>query len=174
MSPSQPLVLFQMLHSHFRANALYCLLAQAKCSLMVQEKQMPLLAALVFLLDSLYLKPIPHSPDSLNILRLCCIKLDLLSYLFNMHCYSGNISNGFHIPDFGEKLFFCKYMVGILCQEGKQVEFLGCKGLFFPVYPPRISMISFAGWPLPTRRSYLAIWAFTLATISLGLNGLVM
>ena len=54
MSPSQPLVLFQMLHSHFRANALYCLLAQAKCSLMVQEKQMPLLAALVFLLDSLY------------------------------------------------------------------------------------------------------------------------
>ena len=105
----------KMLHSHFRANALYCLLAQAKCSLMVQEKQMPLLAALVFLLDSLYLKPIPHSPDSLNILRLCCIKLDLLSYLFNMHCYSGNISNGFHIPDFGEKLFFCKYMVGILC-----------------------------------------------------------
>ena len=70
---------------------------------------------LVFLLDSLYLKPIPHSPDSLNILRLCCIKLNLLSNLFNMHCYSCNISNGFHIPDFGEKLFFCKYMVGILC-----------------------------------------------------------
>ena len=91
------------------------LLTQTERLLMVQEKQMPLLAALVFLLDSLYLKPIPHSPDSLNILRLCCIKLDLLSYLFNMHCYSGNISNGFHIPDFGEKLFFCKYMVGILC-----------------------------------------------------------
>ena len=110
------------------------LLTQTERLLMVQEKQMPLLAALVFLLDSLYLKPIPHSPDSLNILRLCCIKLDLLSYLFNMHCYSGNISNGFHIPDFGEKLFFCKYMVGILCQEGKQVKFLGCKGLFFPIY----------------------------------------
>ena len=44
-----------------------------------KEKSSVLLNAdgtLVFLLDSLYLKPIPHSPDSLNILRLCGIKLN--------------------------------------------------------------------------------------------------
>ena len=37
-----------------RTYVLYCLHSQAGPSLMVQEKQMPLLAALVFLLDSLY------------------------------------------------------------------------------------------------------------------------
>ncbi len=39
---------------------------------------------------------------------------------------------------------------------------------------PRISMISFWGTFVLTRRSYLAIWAFTLATISLGLKGFVI
>ena len=42
------------------------------------------------------------------------------------------------------------------------------------IFRPRISISSLAGCPLPIRRSYLAMCAFTLATISLGLNGLVI
>lgn len=38
-------------HSGSRAIALYCLLTQTEPSLIVQEKQMPPLVALVFLLD---------------------------------------------------------------------------------------------------------------------------
>ena len=42
------------------------------------------------------------------------------------------------------------------------------------IFNPRISITSFPGLPLPISRSYRARWAFTRATISLGLKGLIM
>ena len=65
----------------------------------------------------LYLEPISHAPDGLNILRLCGIELDFLTNLFDMHSYCGNVSDGIHIPDFPEQFFLRVYMVWILGQK---------------------------------------------------------
>ena len=57
MSVAQPLVFpFTLLYSCPRADALYCLLAQAAHSLMVREKQMSAAQPLVFLPRPLYHK----------------------------------------------------------------------------------------------------------------------
>ena len=66
----------------------------------------------------LYLKPVPHAPDRLNILRLRRVKLNLLTDLFNMHGHRGDVADGLHVLDFRKQLFLCEYMVGILGQEG--------------------------------------------------------
>ena len=86
-------------------------------------------------MSSLHLKPVPNPPDSLNILGLGRIKFNLLPYLLDMHRYSSNIANGFHIPDLTEQFLLGKHMVRILGQEGEQVKFLGGKCLLLPINP---------------------------------------
>ena len=64
----------------------------------------------------LHLKPVPNPPYRLNILRFGRVKLYLLANLLNMHRYSGNVSNGLHIPYLAEQLLFGKHMVRVLGQ----------------------------------------------------------
>ena len=101
-----------------------------------------------------------------------------------MYGNCGNVSDGFHVPDLPEKFFFGKYVVWIFRQKGKQIKFFCGKVFLFAVYPDssgrfvnldaaNLNDIVLAALE-PTSRSYLAIWAFTLATSSLGLKGLVM
>ena len=52
-----------------------------------------------------------------------------------MHGNRGNISDGFHIPDFAEQLILRKYMVRILREKSQQVKFLRGEIFFFPVHP---------------------------------------
>ena len=47
----------------------------------------------------------------------------------------GDIAYGIHIPDFPEQLLLGKYMIGMLSQEGKEIEFLGGELLLSPVHP---------------------------------------
>ena len=86
-----------------------------------------------------HLKAVPNPPDSLNILGFGCVKFNLFPYLLNMHGYSSNVTNGFHVPYLAEQFFFCEHMIWILGQEGEQVKFLGGKGLLLPInlYPAR-------------------------------------
>ena len=129
-----------------------------------------------------HLKPVPNPPYRLNILRFGRVKLYLLANLLNMHRYSGNVPNGLHIPYLAEQLLFGKHMVRVLGKEGQKVKFLCGKGFLLPVDPHAPGcLIYFQAADfnqligrLPIRRSYLAMCAFTLATISLGLNGLVI
>ena len=69
---------------------------------------------------ALYFKPVSHTPDCLDILRVRRIVLYLLSDLLDMHGHRGDISDGFHIPDFAEQFFLRVYMVRMPGQEGEQ------------------------------------------------------
>lgn len=51
---------------------------------------LPMRCSSLFIL-SLHLKAVPHAPDSLNNLGFGCIRLYLIPYLVDMHCYSCNI-----------------------------------------------------------------------------------
>ena len=86
-------------------------------------------------LASLNLKSISHAPDCLDILWLGCVKLNLLTNLFDMYRNGRNISDRLHIPDFTEQLFFCEYMVWMLRKEGQQIKFFCGKCFFFSIYP---------------------------------------
>ena len=130
-----------------------------------------------------HLKPVPNPPYRLNILRFGRVKLYLLANLLNMHRYSGNVPNGLHIPYLAEQLLFGKHMVRVLGKEGQKVKFLCGKGFLLPVDPHAPGCLIYfqaadfnqlIGRLPAIRRSYLAMCAFTLATISLGLNGLVI
>ena len=70
------------------------------------------------------LKPVPHAPDRLNILRFRRVKLDLLADLLDMHGNRRDVSQGLHIPDLAEELFLGKYVVRVLCQERQQIKLL--------------------------------------------------
>lgn len=95
-----------------------------------------------------------------------------------------NITDGFHIPDFGKQFIFGKYMVRILCQKCQQIKLFRSKLFFFFVDPyttgcfintdaTDLNDIIFCA-VLPIRRSYRARCAFTRATSSLGENGFVI
>ena len=81
----------------------------------------------------LNLKAVSHAPNRLDILRLRCIKLNLLTNLLDMHRYCCNIPNRFHIPDLIKQFFLCKYMVRILSKESQKVKLLGGKGFLLTV-----------------------------------------
>lgn len=50
----------------------------------------------------LNLKAVSHAPNRLDILRLRCIKLNLLTDFLDMHRYRCDIPDGLHIPDLPE------------------------------------------------------------------------
>lgn len=66
-------------------------------------------------IHGLYLESVAYTPNSLNILWLRSVKFYLFSNLFDMHCYSSNISNRFHIPNFSKQLIFCIDVIWIFC-----------------------------------------------------------
>ena len=78
-------------------------------------------------LVSLYLKPVPDTPDCLDILRFGGFEFDLFPDLLNMHRDCGNIPDGIHIPDLAEQFFFGIYVIGVLRKECQQVEFFVVK-----------------------------------------------
>lgn len=132
----------------------------------------------------LNLKPVAYSPYGFNILRFGCIKLDLLTDLFNMNCNRSNISHRFHCPYFPEQFILCKDTVWISARNVRRSNSFVVKVVSSPfthtrlavlsILIPLISITSFFTAPDPTRRLYLSMWAFTLATSSLGLNGFVI
>ena len=83
---------------------------------------------------SLYLKPVPDTPDCLDILRFGGFEFDLFPDLLNMHRDCGNIPDGLHIPDLAEQFFFGIYVIGVLRKECQQVEFLRRKNPLLPVH----------------------------------------
>ncbi len=95
-----------------------------------------------------------------------------------------NITDGFHIPDFGKQFIFGKYMVRILCQKCQQVKLFRSKLFFFFVDPYTTgSFINTDATDLndiiflcrtADQASYRARCAFTRATSSLGENGFVI
>ena len=87
----------------------------------------------ILVLDSSDFEAVSHSPDGFDILRIGGIVFNLFTNLLDMHGDSRNISDRFHIPDLTKQLFFRKNMIGILCQEGKQIEFFRGKRLLHPV-----------------------------------------
>ena len=83
----------------------------------------------------LHFKPITDSPDRLNILWFCGVLLDLLTNLLDMYRNSSDITDGFHIPDLTEELFFGKNMIGILGQERQKIKLLGGEVSLLTVHP---------------------------------------
>ena len=66
----------------------------------------------------LNLKAVSHAPNRLDILRLRCIKLNLLTNLLDVDSDCSDIANRLHIPYLVKELFLGKYMVRVLCKEG--------------------------------------------------------
>lgn len=80
-------------------------------------------------------KAVTDSPDRLNILWFCGVLLDLLPDLLDMYRNSSDITDGFHVPDLTEELFFGKNMIGILGQERQKIKLLGGEVSLLTVHP---------------------------------------
>ena len=112
---------------------------------------------------SLNLKSISHAPDCLDILWLGCVKLNLLTNLFDMYRNGRNISDRLHIPDFTEQLFFCDTWFGCSARKVNRSNsfvvnafsspFTHTRRAVLSILMPRISTISFFGIFVLTRRS---------------------
>ena len=80
-----------------------------------------------------YLEPVSDAPDGFNVLWFGRGIFYFFADFFDVYGNGSNISDGFHFPDFPEKLFFCKYMVWIFRQKCQKIKFLCGKCLFFSV-----------------------------------------
>ena len=81
----------------------------------------------------LNLKAVSHAPNRLDILRLRCIKLNLLTDFLDMYRYRCDIPNRFHIPDLIKQFLLGEYMVRILRQEGQRSNSLVVKAFSSPL-----------------------------------------
>ena len=99
-----------------------------------------------------------------------------------MHRDGRDVTDGIHLPDLLEELRLRVYMIRMRGEEAEKVELLRRKGPLLSVHEyaagTRIDLQSMnlddpALLPLPTRRAYRAMCAFTRATISDAENGFV-